>query len=122
MCLCDTEGRARGSRLLIGLSRMKPQGGLGGADRAFITPVTGSSAGCRSAKQEGTYLSPRLDLRGPRQRSTCVTCHSELHYLSVYVQRESPEKVWLSHRTRRQEGIQSVSKAIHTPSVQGPPS
>ena len=46
----------------------EPQGGLDGADIAFITHVTGSTDVGRSAKQNCISLTQRLGLRGPRQR------------------------------------------------------
>ena len=73
----------------------------------------------RSVRQDHTSLSLR-----PDQGGTCLAHNSKLHYLRVYVQREKVKKQ--SHRTRsrsqkeiRRE-LQSISKAVHIPSGQGP--
>ena len=76
----------------------KAQGGLDGADIAFITHITGSTNGGRLAKQDHTSLSLRLVLRGSQTKVACVL-HMTLSYItSVYVQREKVKKQ--SHRTR----------------------
>ena len=76
----------------------RPPWGLADVDIPFIThggECTRQAAG--QSDRDRTSSSPRLVIRGPRQRQHRIrlhkpTCSQELHYISVYVQKEKVKK------------------------------